>query len=62
MSEEEEDEDDDGGMVNIGNQFFLHESISNQLYPYQKQGVLWFWKLFKKKHGGILGDDMGYFR
>lgn len=53
-SEEEEDK-----MVEIGKKFHLHKSIADKLYQHQKEGVLWFWKLFRKKSGGILGDDMG---
>lgn len=58
LDSEESDEDSD--MVDLGNNFYLHKSISSKLYEYQKEGVLWFWKLFQKKQGGILGDDMGY--
>lgn len=58
--EEDEEEDEvDPDMIDIGKQFYLHKSIANKLYDYQKQGVLWFWKLFHRKQGGILGDDMG---
>ena len=46
-------------MVDIGKKFLLHKSIANNLYDYQKEGVFWFWKLYKKGCGGILGDDMG---
>lgn len=37
----------------------MSDDIFNKLYPYQKEGVSWFWKLFQEKKGGILGDDMG---
>lgn len=47
-------------MVEVGNGFSLAKEISEALYLYQKEGVLWFWKLYQKKQGGILGDDMGY--
>ncbi|XP_066919121.1 DNA excision repair protein ERCC-6-like [Clytia hemisphaerica] len=57
--EEDEEEDEDPDMIDIGKQFYLHKSIANQLYDYQKEGVLWFWKLYNRKQGGILGDDMG---
>ncbi|KAK3736263.1 hypothetical protein QZH41_008090 [Actinostola sp. cb2023] len=56
--EEEEDESDDG-LVDIGNGYRLAKEINESLYPYQIQGLLWFWKLYNKKQGGILGDDMG---
>ena len=58
LSESEED-DDKEDMIELGNQFYLHKSIENKLYSYQKEGVLWFWELYLKKKGGILGDDMG---
>ncbi|XP_028400404.1 DNA excision repair protein ERCC-6-like [Dendronephthya gigantea] len=39
--------------------FKLPKAIHNKLYPYQIEGVMWFWKLYEEKKGGILGDDMG---
>ena len=42
------------------NGFKIHKGCWDKLFPYQKEGVLWFWDLFKKNTGGILGDDMGY--
>ena len=57
--EENSENDDSNDMVDLGKNFFLHKSIANQLYSYQKEGVLWFWRLFNEKKGGILGDDMG---
>ena len=57
QSEDDSEEDDE--MVVIGKNFSLHKTIANNLYDYQKTGVLWFWKLFQKGSGGILGDDMG---
>ncbi|XP_057312734.1 DNA excision repair protein ERCC-6-like [Hydractinia symbiolongicarpus] len=59
MESESDEEDENTDMIDIGHQFYLHHSIANKLYDYQRNGVLWFWKLFKKKQGGILGDDMG---
>lgn len=59
MESESDEEDENTDMIDIGRQFYLHHSIANKLYDYQRNGVLWFWKLFKKKQGGILGDDMG---
>ena len=56
---EESSEEEDYEMVEMKNGFKLHKSIFNKLYEYQKEGVMWFWQLFKKKTGGILGDDMG---
>lgn len=43
----------------IADGFTVSDDIFNKLYPYQKEGVSWFWKLFQEKKGGILGDDMG---
>ncbi|XP_047126426.1 DNA excision repair protein ERCC-6-like isoform X1 [Hydra vulgaris] len=58
-SSHDENQEGDSDMIDLGENFLLHQSIANQLYSYQKEGVLWFWKLYKKKKGGILGDDMG---
>ncbi|XP_065668776.1 DNA excision repair protein ERCC-6-like isoform X4 [Hydra vulgaris] len=58
-SNHDENQGDDSDMIDLGDNFLLHQSIANQLYSYQKEGVLWFWKLYNKKKGGILGDDMG---
>ena len=52
-------EDDNNGMVEVGNGFYLYKDLYNKLYAHQKEGVLWLWSLYKKKKGGILGDDMG---
>lgn len=34
-------------------------SINTYLREYQREGVMFFWKLYNKGHGGLLGDDMG---
>ena len=52
-------EDDNNGMVEVGNGFYVYKDLYNKLYAHQKEGVLWLWSLYKKKKGGILGDDMG---
>ena len=57
---EEEEEEEDTGMVHVGEGFHLYKDLYNKLYPHQKESVLWMWKLYKKRKGGILGDDMGY--
>ncbi|XP_033746944.1 LOW QUALITY PROTEIN: DNA excision repair protein ERCC-6-like [Pecten maximus] len=57
--DEESEEEDDNGMVLLGKGFYLYRDLYNKLYDHQKAGVLWFWSLFKKHKGGILGDDMG---
>lgn len=46
-------------MCEVGNGFSLPAEIYQSLYPYQLDGVLWFWNLYQKGMGGILGDDMG---
>ena len=33
--------------------------INGFLREYQRDGVRFFYKLFKEGHGGVLGDDMG---
>ncbi|XP_027044335.1 DNA excision repair protein ERCC-6-like, partial [Pocillopora damicornis] len=58
QEEDEEDEEDDG-MCEVGDGFSLPAEIYQSLYPYQLDGVLWFWNLYQKGMGGILGDDMG---
>ncbi|XP_041348992.1 DNA excision repair protein ERCC-6-like [Gigantopelta aegis] len=55
----ESSEDDDGNMIDMGSGFYLFKDLFKKLYSHQKEGVLWMWKLFKRKKGGILGDDMG---
>ena len=35
------------------------QDLYGKLYPHQKESLLWFWGLHKKKAGGILADDMG---
>ena len=60
MEEEEDDEEEDNdGMREVGEGFNLPTEIHQKLYPYQLQGILWFWRLHQQGKGGILGDDMG---
>ncbi|KFM22562.1 DNA excision repair protein ERCC-6-like protein [Auxenochlorella protothecoides] len=33
--------------------------LASKLYPYQREGVSWLWRLYQLKTGGILADDMG---
>ena len=40
--------------------FKIYKECWDNLYPYQKDGVRWFWNLYTEKKGGILGDDMGF--
>lgn len=58
--EEEENNNDENQTHEVGNGFFLPAEVYKSLYPYQLEGVLWFWQLYKQKQGGILGDDMGW--
>ena len=61
LAEQEEDEDDDLGedMAHVGDGFHLYKELYDKLYKHQREGILWMWGLYKKKKGGILGDDMG---
>jgi SNF2 family DNA or RNA helicase len=34
-------------------------SINTYLREYQREGAMFFWELYNKGHGGLLGDDMG---
>ena len=54
-NDDDDDDDDDEDMEG----FKLPKKIYNKLYSYQIEGVMWFWKLYEEKKGGILGDDMG---
>ena len=40
-------------------QYNLPLPTLTQLYPYQRRGVAWLWRLYHARQGGILGDDMG---
>eukprot|EP00795_Rhopilema_esculentum_P015254 gene15254-6462_t len=61
----EELELDDSDSEDVGNHyenvdgFKIYKECWDKLYPYQKDGVRWFWNLYTEKKGGILGDDMG---
>jgi len=46
-------------MVHVGDGFYIAKLLYDRLFEYQKDGILFFWKLFRKKKGGIMGDDMG---
>ena len=46
-------------MVHLGEGFYLYKDLYSHLYEHQREGVQWMFKLFQKKKGGILGDDMG---
>ncbi|XP_061162866.1 DNA excision repair protein ERCC-6-like [Saccostrea echinata] len=57
--EDDEEPSESGGMVHMGNSFYLYKDLVKNLYAHQKQGVMWMWGLHQKRKGGILGDDMG---
>lgn len=54
-----ESEDEDNGLVHLGKGYHLMKDVYDKLYPYQRECLLWFWRLHRKVKGGILGDDMG---
>lgn len=56
---DDSDDDEDNGMMHLGKGFYLYRDLYNSLYAHQQQGVLWLWSLYRRKKGGILGDDMG---
>lgn len=37
-------------------------AINTYLRDYQREGVQFFWDLYEKERGGLLGDDMGLVR
>ena len=53
--EDSDDEDDDEEEF----EYILPAEIYDKLYDYQKDCLVWFWKVFQSPNGGILGDDMG---
>ena len=59
-SSDSSDDNKNDSMVHVGNGFYLHKALYGKLYAHQREGVLFFWKLYKQKRGGVLGDDMGY--
>jgi len=58
-SESSDDEGSDS-MVHVGDGFYLHKVLYGKLYAHQRAGVLFLWKLYQKKRGGVLADDMGF--
>jgi len=60
------DSDDDGSeqedgdeMAHVGEGFYVYKELYDKLYAHQREGILFFWKLWRMRKGGILGDDMG---
>ena len=39
--------------------FVLPESLYQNLFPHQRDGVKWLVSLYSNRKGGVLGDDMG---
>jgi SNF2 family DNA or RNA helicase len=37
----------------------LERIVFDKLYPHQREGVAWLWKVHSELGGGVLGDDMG---
>ena len=46
-------------MAHVGDGFYIAKQLLDRLFGYQRDGLLFFWRLFRKKKGGVLGDDMG---
>eukprot|EP00948_MAST-09A_sp_MAST-9A-sp1_P001703 g1703.t1 len=46
-------------MINDHPPFMIPSVLWDTLYPYQRDGVRWLWKLRASGRGGILGDEMG---
>lgn len=59
LNKDEDSGDEGEEMVHVGEGFYLFRGLYEKLYDHQRKGVLFFWKLFRMKKGGILGDDMG---
>ena len=59
LKDSDSESDDTEDFAHVGNGLYMHNNLLNNLYTHQRQGVLFFYKLFKLKKGGILGDDMG---
>ncbi|CAH8494429.1 unnamed protein product [Dicrocoelium dendriticum] len=46
-------------VVAVATGFHLPRSLYDKLYPYQRDGVRWLWRLHNTGPGGVLADDMG---
>ena len=40
-------------------EFKVPQKIFDRLFPHQRIGIEWMYKLFRNRKGGVLGDDMG---
>ncbi|GAB6020126.1 DNA excision repair protein ERCC-6-like [Chamberlinius hualienensis] len=56
---EQENYSDGEDMMELGNGFYISKELGDELFPYQKEGILWMYGVFAKQKGGILADDMG---
>ena len=54
-----DDDVDSETMVHVGDGFYVAKQLYDRLFDYQYAGILFLWRLFRRKKGGILGDDMG---
>jgi len=50
-------EPDNGGAES--KDYILRAATYHALYEYQREAMVWFWRVFQSPNGGILGDDMG---
>jgi SNF2 family DNA or RNA helicase len=57
---DDSDDSQDDEMAHVGNGFHLYHALYDKLYSHQREGILFLWKLYKQKRGGVLGDDMGF--
>lgn len=39
--------------------FKVPQKIFDRLFPHQRIGIEWMYRLFRHRKGGVLGDDMG---
>jgi len=62
---EKDDDESDGGeeggdiLAHVGDKFYLYKPLYDKLYAHQRDGILFLWRLYRTRKGGILGDDMG---
>ena len=49
----------DGSRAHVGDGFFIEKQLFDRLFGYQRDGLLFLWRLFRQNKGGVLGDDMG---
>jgi hypothetical protein len=59
-SSDSQDDEESDTMVHVGDGFYLYHALYDKLYSHQREGVLFLWKLYKLKTGGVLDDDTGF--